>query len=225
MARRVPVDATIEHRLARFAARMRRLREERGQTLDELAATSSLSKTYLSRIESAERQPSLAAVFSLARAWDLPVSALFDEGPNPEVTSVERHAAVEWNGDAEGDGYIRVGSGNVEGAYSQEMRRAGQGINPEELIGAAQAGCFTMTLVRLLSEGGHRPKHVDTDATVHGQESPDGFRITRVDLFTDVSVPGLSEAALRDYAQMARRTCTVSRALTGVEIALHTSLA
>jgi osmotically inducible protein OsmC len=113
----------------------------------------------------------------------------------------------------------------VEGPYSQEMRQAGEGINPEELLGAAQAGCFTMTLVRLLSDAGYAVKQVTTNATVHGQDGPDGFRITRIDLQNKAVVPGLPEASLSDYAMRARRTCTLSRAVTGVEIAVSASLA
>lgn len=224
-SRSTQIDDTVEPELLRFAARIRRLREERGQTLDELAGISTLSKAYLSRIESAERQPSLAAMFALARAWNLPVGALFEDGTNSEVTSVERHASVEWTGDADGEGYVRVGSGTVEGPYSQEMRHAGEGINPEELLGAAQAGCFTMTLVRLLSEAGYAVKQVSTNAAVQCQDGPEGFRITRIDLQTEAVVPGLPEASLSDYAMRARRTCTLSRAVTGVEIAVSASLA
>src|SRR5262249_50247634 len=119
MTRISKTDPTLEPELVRLAARVKRLREERGQTLDQLAALSSLSKTYLSRIESGERQPSVAVMFALARAWDVPISALFDEDPEVDVVTVERHAVVDWNGDADGDGYIRVGSGMVEGPYNQ----------------------------------------------------------------------------------------------------------
>lgn len=219
------IDDTIEPELVRFAARIRRLREERGQTLDELSGISSLSKAYLSRIESAERQPSLAAMFALARAWNLPVGALFEDDTGAESTQVERHASIEWNGNIDGEGYVRVGSGTVEGPYSQEMRQAGEGINPEELLGASQAGCFTMTLVRLLSHAGYSVEQVRTNATVHGQDSPGGFRITRIDLQTEAVAPGLPEASLGEYAMRARRTCTLSRAVTGVEITVTASLA
>jgi lipoyl-dependent peroxiredoxin len=225
MAPSSEVEPLLAPELARVAARVRRLREERGQTLDELAAISSLSKAYLSRIESGQRQPSLATMFALARAWELPVGALFDEDHGVELTAIQRHATTEWRGGADGDGHISVETGAVDGPYSQEMRRSGEGIVPEELIGAAEAGCLTMTFVRLLSDAGHPPVHVKTNATVHGQEGPDGFRITRIDVGIKAEVPDLSEAALLEYATRARRTCSVSRALSGVEIAVDASLA
>jgi osmotically inducible protein OsmC len=218
-----PAVTTVPE-FARLAARVREIRTEHDQTLDELAVLCGLSKTYLSRMESGERQPSLAALVALARAWNLPLSSLFKDTAPRKVARVQREASVEWEGDADGDGYIRVGSGNIEGPYSQKMRRAGKGINPEELIGAAQAGCYTMKLASLLTSEGFPPKSIHTSVSVHGEFSDTGFKIARLDLTAEAEVDGLSPAALRDLAARAHRQCPVSQALAGVDISVRADL-
>jgi lipoyl-dependent peroxiredoxin len=201
------------------------LRHQHGQTLDELAALSGLSKAYLSRIESGERVPSLPALFALARAWDIEVAAILAPQRDGAVTRLRRSAATEWIGSEDGEGTIRVGSGSVEGPYSQQLRVEGKGINPEELIAAAHAGCFTMKLSSLLTRAGYPPERLKTDAVLEGELIGDGFSITRINLKTTASVEGLSEDAFRRHASSAKRLCPVSRALAGVEISLEAELA
>lgn len=208
----------------RLAERLRELRRERGQTLDELATLSGLSKAYLSRIESAERQPSLGALVTLARMWDVPMAAFFVEVSDRSVTRLRRRATAEWLGDSGGEGAIRVQSGAFEGAYSQRLRVEGKGINPEELVAAAQAGCFSMKLVSLLTEAGTPPARVTTDVDLDGEFSDAGFRITRLDVTCLVNADGLSPAALRESAALAKRLCPVSRALAGVDISVRAEL-
>ncbi len=215
----------LDPELARLAARLRHIREQRGQTLDELAGLTGFSKAYLSRLESGERQPSAGAMVVLARAWGVTPGSLFDEGGGVSAERVRRSASVRWQGDRAGQGVISVGSGEVEGVYSAQLRDEGRGINPEELIGAAEAGCFTMTLARLLTENGHAPEVVDTDAGVHGEFTDHGFRIIRIELRTRAAAPGLTLHQLRELAGQARRTSTVSRILTGVEIGVEADLA
>jgi osmotically inducible protein OsmC len=213
-----------EPELERLAGRLRELRLERRQTLDELSALSGLSKTYLSRIESGDRRPSLGALVALARAWDVALASLFAQTGGPATTRVRRHASAEWTGDRHGEGVIRVGSGALEGTYSEQRRREGTGLNPEELIGAAQAGCFTMRLASLLTGEGLPPEHLATDAEVHGEFSGTGFRITHLELVTRARVPGLSAAGLRELAERARRRCPVSQALAGLDIVVRAEL-
>jgi lipoyl-dependent peroxiredoxin len=126
---------------------------------------------------------------------------------------------------ATGGGTLRLGSGAFEGPYSLKSRidEVAQ-ANPEELIGAAHAGCFSMALSSILEEAGRPPVSVETDAKVRLEETPTGFAITRIELVTRGDVPGLDEAGFMTMAERAKETCPVSRALAGVEIVLEASL-
>jgi osmotically inducible protein OsmC len=137
-----------------------------------------------------------------------------------------RKAHAEWQGSLrEGKGTMALGSGAFTGAYSFKSRfENGAGTNPEELIGAAHAGCFSMALSAALAQGGHPPTRVTTDAAVHIARVADGFRITKVELKTEGVVPGIDEATFRAAAQSAKEGCPVSRALTGTEIVLDARL-
>jgi osmotically inducible protein OsmC len=120
---------------------------------------------------------------------------------------------------------MALGSGAYEGAYSFGSRfEEAPGTNPEELIGAALAGCFSMALAGALGRGGHRPERVATKAKVHIEKVGEGFAITRIELDTEARVPGIDEAAFRETAEGAKKGCPVSKALTGVEITLDARL-
>src|ERR687886_1639786 len=130
-----------------------------------------------------------------------------------------RIGKAEWQGTiTEGGGTVALGSGAFEGPYSSQSRfEDGPGTNPEELIGAAHAGCFTMALSLILSEGGNPPDRLETDATVSIVRAGDGFAINRIDLSTRGRVPGVDQAGFERAAQAAKENCPVSKALTGVE--------
>jgi osmotically inducible protein OsmC len=137
-----------------------------------------------------------------------------------------RRATARWEGSIrEGGGSVRLGSGAFEGPYSFSSRFAdGTGTNPEELIGAAHAGCFTMALSLVLSQGGNPPDSIDTEATVHLIKDGEGFTINRVDLVTRARVPGIDQAAFEQAARAAKENCPVSKALAGPEITLEAKL-
>lgn len=121
---------------------------------------------------------------------------------------------------------MRVGSGAYEGAYSFVSRfESGDGTNPEELIAAAHAGCFSMALSNALAQAGHTATSVKTTATVHLDKGAEGFGITKIDLDTVGDVPGLDEGEFLKYAEGAKANCPVSRALAAVEITLNARLA
>jgi osmotically inducible protein OsmC len=139
----------------------------------------------------------------------------------------KRRAEAVWNGDLKGgNGTMSMSSGAWSGPYSfgSRFEEAG-GTNPEELIGAAHAGCFSMALSGALGRAGHAPERVATTATVHLEKVGDGFTITRIDLATEARVPGLDETAFRELAEAAKKGCPVSRALAGVDIHLDARLA
>ena len=133
-----------------------------------------------------------------------------------------RTASARWEGSVqEGSGTMRLASGAFEGKYSFQSRMEdAKGTNPEELIGAAHAGCFSMALAGGLGRAGHPPDHIDTTAEVHFEKKEAGWRITRVDLSTRAAVPGIDDATFRQQADDAKTNCPVSQALTGVEITL-----
>jgi len=137
-----------------------------------------------------------------------------------------REAKAVWEGGVpRGKGSIKLGSGACEAPYSFASRfETGPGTNPEELLGAAHAGCFSMALSLGLTEAGHPPTRITTTARVGIVKSGDGFRIPRIDLSTEAEVPGLDDAAFQAAAEQARSGCPVSKALSATEIHLDAKL-
>jgi lipoyl-dependent peroxiredoxin len=141
---------------------------------------------------------------------------------------VTRTAQASWQGDLpSGGGRIGVGSGAYEGPFTLRARvdDVERSTNPEELIGAAHAGCFTMSLANLLNESGHPPADLNTTARVRLEQLDTGFTITRIELQTTGEVPGVDAETFAKLAQQAKETCPVSRALAGTEITLEARLA
>lgn len=134
-----------------------------------------------------------------------------------------RRSSAEWKGTLKGGaGTMKLGSGAYEGPFTFASRfESGRGTNPEELIGAAHAGCFSMFLSALLTSAGFTPTSIATTATVH---LGDGPTITLIELSTEVAVPGLTEADLQTHAEAAKKGCPVSKALAGPEIRLQARL-
>lgn len=123
-----------------------------------------------------------------------------------------------WHGNlADGNGTIALGNNAFSGAYSFKSRFEGEkGTNPEELIAAAHAGCFSMAFSNELSKAGFVPKTVRTEAKVTLEKTESGFAITQIGLFVDADVPGVSESLFQELAETAKNGCPVSRALKSV---------
>jgi osmotically inducible protein OsmC len=138
-----------------------------------------------------------------------------------------RRAKAEWSGGLkDGSGHMSIGDGVFEGRYTWASRfEEAEGTNPEELIGAAHAGCFSMSLSSGLGKAGYTPKIISTIAEV-SLDTVEGARtITKVTISTQAQVPGIDEATFLQLADEAKRNCPVSRALAGVEIVLQARLA
>lgn len=135
-----------------------------------------------------------------------------------------RKSSAIWKGNLkEGEGSMRLGSGAYEGIYTYASRfEDGAGTNPEELIGAAHAGCFSMYLSLILSKAGHIPTRIDTTAKVHLGEGP---KITLIELSTVGEVPGIDEKTFEAFAEQAKKGCPVSQALAAVDMSLMARLA
>lgn len=139
-----------------------------------------------------------------------------------------RTASALWQGNlTEGSGTVRTGKGGYEGNYSFKSRfEEGEGTNPEELIGAAHAGCFSMFLSKVLADAGYTPDSVNTTANVHLEKTDAGMTVTRIDLETVGQVPGIDEAEFQKSADNAKANCPISRLLApGAEINLSARLA
>lgn len=138
-----------------------------------------------------------------------------------------RTAEAEWRGKlADGGGRLKVGSGAFDGPYSFKSRfEDGQSAtNPEELIGAAHAGCFTMALAAQLSRAGLVPTRLHTVAKVQLEKVGAAFSITRIDLETEAEIANIDDATFQKYALEAKQNCPVSKALAGTDIHLKAIL-
>jgi osmotically inducible protein OsmC len=137
-----------------------------------------------------------------------------------------RTGEAVWQGDLRsGKGTVKVGKAFYEGSYTFASRfEDGSGTNPEELIAAAHAACYSMALSGRLTGAGHVPQSVHTTAAVHIDKVDGGFGITKIELTTEVSVPGLDSKAFSEHAEEAKRTCPVSKALAAVPISLQARL-
>ena len=139
-----------------------------------------------------------------------------------------RTSSARWEGNlTEGSGTLRTGKGGYQGNYSFKSRfEEGEGTNPEELIGAAHAGCFSMAFSNGLAGAGFTPTSVETTAKVHLDKTDAGFTVTRIDLETVGDVPGIDEGTFQKLAQGAKENCPISRLLSpGAEISLTATLA
>jgi lipoyl-dependent peroxiredoxin len=137
-----------------------------------------------------------------------------------------RTAEAVWQGNLrEGQGRMKFGSGAYEGRYTWSSRfEEAPGTNPEELLGAAHAGCFSMALSSQLTRAGFPPESIQTTARVHLDKVDGGNKITTIELETEAKVPSIQEAQFLELADAAKRGCPVSQALGGVEIKLRAKL-
>jgi lipoyl-dependent peroxiredoxin len=138
-----------------------------------------------------------------------------------------RTSEAEWQGALkDGKGTMKLGSGAFQGAYSFSSRfEEGTGTNPEELVGAAHAGCFSMAFANILSKAGFNPKRIHTVAKVYLEKVGEGFKITHIDLSTHGEVAGIDQNTFLQHAEQAKKGCPVSQALGAVEIRLEAKLA
>jgi osmotically inducible protein OsmC len=137
-----------------------------------------------------------------------------------------RNADATWNGDLKGGkGSVKLGSGAYEGQYSFTSRfENGTGTNPEELIAAAHAACFSMALSAGLGKGGFSPKRVHTTAKVSIDKVGEGFKITKITLTSEAEVPGIDNTVFQEIAQKTKAGCPVSQALSATPIELEAKL-
>ena len=138
-----------------------------------------------------------------------------------------RSSTAQWEGDLKGGkGTMTVGKGAYTGPYTFASRfEEGTGTNPEELVAAAHAGCFSMALSAGLSKAGHVPKSIKTRAEVHlGPDPAGGNHISKIELFSDAEVPGIDPKQFQEIAEGTRTGCPISKLYKGAEIVLKATL-
>jgi osmotically inducible protein OsmC len=137
-----------------------------------------------------------------------------------------RTATAQWDGSLrDGSGKMKMASGSYEGPFSFQSRfKEGEGTNPEELIGAAHAGCFSMQFSGELTGRGATPESVQTEARVEVSKVEGGFAISKIDLLSKVRASGIDEETFQEAAQAAKVNCPVSQALGGVDISVDATL-
>lgn len=140
--------------------------------------------------------------------------------------AIKRTSEAQWTGSVtEGSGNVKLGSGAFEGAYSFNSRFGDEvATNPEELIAAAHAGCFSMALSATLGRNGFTPTKIETKATVKLEKQGEAFVIPSIDLETEATVPDISDEEFQKLATSAKENCPVSKVLAGAEISLKAVL-
>ncbi len=139
---------------------------------------------------------------------------------------IKRKSQAKWNGNlTEGSGNIKLGSGAYEGQYSFSSRfESGTGTNPEELIAAAHAGCFSMAFANILAGAGYTPNSVASEAEVQLEQVDGNFVITQITLHSEADVPNIDDATFQKHANEAKVGCPVSKALAATKINLNAKL-
>jgi len=137
-----------------------------------------------------------------------------------------RSSDATWEGNLkEGKGSYQLGKGAYQGSYSFPSRfEEGDGTNPEELVAAAHAACYSMAFSHGLDQAGHTATKVHTVAKVHLEKNDAGFGIPKIELVCDATVPGIDEAKFQEVANGAKENCPISKLLTGAEITLEAKL-
>lgn len=137
-----------------------------------------------------------------------------------------RSSKAEWQGNLkEGKGTVELGSGAFKGSYSFPSRfEDGTGTNPEELIAAAHAGCYSMALSAGLAKSGFTPIRVNTEAKVHLEKVGEGFEITTIELNMEAEIADIEQAVFLEHAEAAKQGCPISKALAGPKITLNAKL-
>ncbi|PTT70405.1 OsmC family peroxiredoxin [Arthrobacter sp. HMWF013] len=221
-----PQDDEIAETLEVLGGRLKRLRLQLGRTLGNVASATGLSEAYVSRLEQGERTPSLPALIRLADVYGVSASSLL-EAETPSNVAFH-HASSHWTGpEKEGAGTIQTLHSDKRGfSYASRLGlpQAKEGeSSPEEHIGAALAGCFSMSFSGELDKAGYSPGAVTTQATVRLVRGSGVTAIRAIHLDCTVGNADIPDDRLRAIAQTTKRTCVVARALAAVDISVEVS--
>jgi lipoyl-dependent peroxiredoxin len=216
------VASTVDPDVQAFAKRLRQLRTERGWSLAELSAATNFSRTFLSRLEKGQRQPSLTLLLALGRTYGVPVAELIEPGHEPRV--FHRRAEVVWESNS--SPVLKPAQSGKAQPFTFAARLAEHGSStPEELMAAAQAACATMSLYNLLEARGYPPRRIravtDVQLEYFGGSSA---AISKIDILLEAEVPGIVPGAFDRIARAVKRHSPVAKALAGAEVEIQASL-
>lgn len=208
----------------RFASRLRALRANRGWSLSTLASATGLSKGYLSRMELAERQPSLGALVALARAYDVPVGHLVENPPAATVVTRSGRYATSF-GSGRNAGTISSGSGVLTTPFAFGDRTTEGATTPEELLASAQAACAAMSLNHTLTTAGYPPQRIEVDVTVTMEvfEGADAT-LQAVDIMLHARVPRISAEEFSTLALQVAGHSPIAKALGTLDVRIGSVL-
>jgi lipoyl-dependent peroxiredoxin len=224
-----PLDAEedkITETLEALGGRLKRLRLQLGRTLGNVASATGLSEAYVSRLEQGERTPSLPALIRLADVYGVSAASLL-EAETPSNVALH-HASSHWTGpEKEGTGTLETRHYGARGfSYASRLGlpEAKDGdSSPEEHVGAALAGCFSMSFSGELGKAGYAPGSVETHATVRLVRGSGVTSIRSIHLQCTVGNADIPADRLRAIALTTKRTCVVARALAAVDISVDVS--
>jgi OsmC subfamily peroxiredoxin len=217
-------DDRIDKALRRFSERVKRLRVERGLRLADVASITGFSEAYLYRVEEGDRTPSLAALLRLADAHGISPAELLEGSPEPARAAHHDAVAVWEGGEEEGEGKMwTTASPPVRFNRDSRLGNADPDAlsSPEQQIGMALAGCFSMSLAQQLAAAGFDPRRIETAAQVTLGISSQGIAIRSIGLTAEADVSGITPARLEEFAQHTRKTCVIAKALAAVPVTLE----
>jgi OsmC subfamily peroxiredoxin len=216
----------VEGTLATLATRVRALRLERGLRLADVARLSGLSEAHLSRIEQGERWPSIQVLLTLASVYGVDPSTLL-AGVEETDSTMRHESAATWKGtEGRGTGVMVTRSARIHYDRASRIERQDESMgSPEELVGMAYAGCFSMSLARQLEAAGFEPKTIDTAADVLLDVSAGGSAISEIRLSCEADVARIAPARFQEIADITKRTCVIGRALLAVPVVVEARLA
>jgi lipoyl-dependent peroxiredoxin len=213
----------IARSLHQLGVRIRALRLERGLRLADMATLTGFSEAYLYRVEEGQRSPSLPGLLRIADAFNVSPGELLD-APVSNTRLAVHHGAAVWEGtERDGDGQMWSATSSARRYDLASRLRTSedeQATSPEEHIGMALAGCFSMSLAQQLEAAGFAPRRIETGADVKLSIGADGVELSSIVLNAHADVPGISPARLEDLAQYTKKACVIARALAAVPVTL-----
>ncbi|HEY4349262.1 MAG TPA: OsmC family peroxiredoxin [Gaiellaceae bacterium] len=214
-----------------LATRLRQLRLARGLRLRDVTALAGVSQPYLSRIESGQRWPSLLTLLTLARAYGVEPAELLARPAAADLHVFHRGSATWVGGERGGAGRMTDGAFAIDYDHTARLTSTGERDSthaahgsPEELLGMALAGCYSMSLAEQIESAGFVPGQISTAAEVQLDAGADRVDITHVRLTCSVDVPGMQASRLDEIATLTARTCVVSRALAAVDVTVNSQI-
>lgn len=224
-------ESQIDERLRLLAATLRTARFARGLRLVDVASLTGLSEVHLYRLEQGERAPSLRALLVLAEALGLEPAELLAQDDNRDARAVPHTGRAIWTGtEKTGSGVMIKGGVQVRYDLAYRTNPVDTGDDesstgtPEQLLGMAFAGCFSMALAADIDNAGFQPQRIETFAQVRTQSGAGGVMIDAIELLCEAAVPDIADTQFQTMAEQTKRSCLLARATAAVPVQLNARL-